>query len=282
MRYCLVILFSLLSSWAFAQERWAIVVGISEYPTSSGWCNINGANDINIIVPMLQRNGFAPTHITTLANDQATKGNIKNAIIALSNKVKDKDIVYFHFSGHGQLITDINGDEGNKGWDESLIPYDADFEYRDDFYKGEKHIVDDELNEWLTLLKNKIGNRGKLIVVLDACHSGGGSRYETDDNIIIRGVNERFILPQPTEVLTTYPNEIRWVCISACKWVQSNEEYLGYGRLSYTLNKVFDKSLTIEQLESAIKLQYDKMPKKNSLPQEPLVEYNCSPSETIM
>ena len=91
MRYCLVILFSLLSSWAFAQERWAIVVGISEYPTSSGWCNINGANDINIIVPMLQRNGFVPTHITTLANDQATKGNIKNAIIALSNKVKDKD-----------------------------------------------------------------------------------------------------------------------------------------------------------------------------------------------
>ena len=91
MRYCLVILFSLLSSWAFAQERWAIVVGISEYPTSSGWCNINGANDINIIVPMLQRNGFAPTHITTLANDQATKGNIKNAIIAIITIIK----IYF-------------------------------------------------------------------------------------------------------------------------------------------------------------------------------------------
>ena len=282
MRYCLVILFSLLSSWTFAQNRWAIIAGISNYPEDSGWNNINGANDIDLIVSMLQRNGFSSTHITTLANDQATKGNIKNAITALSNKVKDGDIVYFHFSGHGQLITDINGDEGNKGWDESLIPYDADFEYRDDFYKGEKHIVDDELNEWLTLLKNKIGNRGKLIVVLDACHSGGGSRYETDDNIVIRGVSDRFALPQSEKLPTPHPNEIRWVCISACKWIQSNEEYQGYGRLSYALDKVFDKSLSIEQLKSAIELQYDKTPKKNRLPQEPFVEYNCKPSETIM
>lgn len=128
MRYYLVILFTVLSSWTFAREQWAIVVGISNYPESSEWNNINGANDIDIIVPMLQRNGFKSSHITTLANEQATMVNIKDTVNDLCGKIKHGDVVYFHFSGHGQLITDIDGDENrneSKGWDEALVPYDA-------------------------------------------------------------------------------------------------------------------------------------------------------------
>lgn len=290
MRYYLVILFTVLSSWAFAREQWAIVVGISSYPESSGWNNINGANDIKIIVPMLQCNGFTPNHITTLTNEQATKVNIRDAVNGLYGKIKCGDVVYFHFSGHGQLITDIDGDEkGNdsEGWDEALVPYDAKLRYEPSGYKGENHIVDDELNKWLVRLKNKLGPSGKLVVVLDACHSGGGSRHETDDSIVIRGVTENFYLPRSAaDSKTAHPNPIQWVCISACEWAQSNEEYQDagqfYGRLSYALSKIFRKSLTIDELERGLQSQYEMMPKRGRSPQEPIIEYDGASNETIM
>ena len=292
MRYYLVILFTVLSSLTFAREQWAIVVGISRYPESSGWNNINGANDIGIIVQMLQRNGFKSNHIDTLTNEQATKVNIRDAVNDLYGNIKCGDVVYFHFSGHGQLITDIDGDEkGNdsEGWDEALVPYDAKLRYEDEpsGYKGENHIVDDDLNKWLVRLKNKLGPSGKLVVVLDACHSGGGSRYETDDSIVIRGVTEKFDLPRSAaDFKTAHPNPIQWVCISACKWTQSNEEYQDagrfYGRLSYALSKIFSKSLTITELEQKLQSQYDKMPKKGRSLQEPIIEYDGASTETIM
>ena len=119
---------------ASATGRWAIVIGISKYPTQSGWRAISGAKDIGLVVPMLQRNGFSTQNIITLTNEQATKQNIKKAVCGLCGKLQKGDVVYFHFSGHGQLITDLNRDEfdkdGNpKGWDSSLIPYDAQYRY---------------------------------------------------------------------------------------------------------------------------------------------------------
>ena len=38
--------------------------------------------------------------------------------------VKSGDIVYLHFSCHGQPVEDLDGDEKD-GWDESIVPYDA-------------------------------------------------------------------------------------------------------------------------------------------------------------
>ncbi len=96
---------------AIAAERWAIVVGIGNYPQSSGWRPINGDKDLDLVVPMLKKNGFPDGHITILANEQATKENIKKAIHSLLTNLRTGDIVYFHFSGHGQLVTDVNGDE---------------------------------------------------------------------------------------------------------------------------------------------------------------------------
>ena len=66
---------------AAAIDHWAIVIGISEYPTTSGWRKINGANDIGLIVPTLERCGFPAKNIETLSNSQATKQNISVIII---------------------------------------------------------------------------------------------------------------------------------------------------------------------------------------------------------
>ena len=82
MRYSLAILFTVLSSCVFAQERWAVVVGISDYAKTS--YDINGSNDIDIVVPMLMRNGFDRENILTLVEAQATKHNIKNTLYGLN------------------------------------------------------------------------------------------------------------------------------------------------------------------------------------------------------
>ena len=275
------------ANYTSATERWAIVIGISKYPTQSGWRAISGAKDIGLVVPMLQRNGFPLQNIITLPNEQATKQNIKKAVYGLCEKLEKGDVVYFHFSGHGQLITDLNGDEidkdGNpKGWDSSLIPYDAQYRYNPNGYKGENHIVDDELNGWLHCIKNAVGSSGKLLVVLDACHSGGSSRGENDDEDVVRGTSDNFTIPQPKPYInaTAEDYKIDWVCISACGWAQSNYEYQGYGRLSQAISKVLSPMLSQKELKKQIKDEYLKMPHR--WPQEVDIDTNKLESYIVL
>lgn len=261
MRYCLAILFTFISSWVFAQERWAVVVGISNYAKIS--YDINGANDIDIVVPMLMRNGFNYKNILTLTEERATKHNIKNTLYGLN--LKQGDIVYFHFSGHGQNVTDLNGDEpmrNGKCYDQSLVTYNAQ-SYISSLYTGDEHIVDDELNDWLWDIKHRIGDEGQLIVVLDCCYSGTGTRGDDDVEercvggaleLDIDNVAPRLKRPNSTQ-------RIDWICISACEANERNLEYkhngVSYGRLSYALSQLDSIFIDIEQLQGALQIIYN-------------------------
>lgn len=261
-----------------AVERWAIVVGIGEYPAESGWHRINGDNDIEIIIPMLPKLGFSASHITTLKNEEATKQNIENAVMGLLPKLHSGDTFYFHFSGHGQQITDLDGDEKD-GWDEAIIPYDARPNYDPDCYKGEKHIVDDELNEWLHDVRGRVGPEGKILVVLDACHSGSGSRDEYDDEFTVRGTIDRFEIESAAPKSPYVPRTVEWVCISACKSDQRNYEYKSdngrqYGRLSWVLSRIMMPDMRAEELERMINARYNSLP---LTPSPQTVEMDCRP-----
>lgn len=266
-KLCVILLCLLTIHSAFAVERWAIVIGIGDYPADSGWNNINGDRDIEIIVPMLHKFGFPQDNIITLTNQSATKQNIKDAVYKnMIPKLHNGDIVYFHFSGHGQQISDLDGDEED-GWDEAMIPYDAKLSYDANGYRGENHIVDDELNSWLHDIRKRVGVRGKILVVLDACHSGGGSREADDTDIAtVRGTDERFRITQNANNQETHPKrEINWVCISACQSGESNYEYKAdngkrYGRLSWCLSKTLTADTLVNELETAIMRQYQLLP----------------------
>lgn len=276
-----LILFLICAIPTYAGCRWALVIGISNYPKQSGWAEISGANDMDIIIPRLREYGFETEHIITLKNELATKENIESAITRLCNQLNKGDIVYLHFSGHGQLISDINGDEID-GWDEAIIPYDAHLKYEYGIYEGGNHIIDDELNEWLNEIKSRIGKIGQLIVVLDACHSGGGSRA-IDDNVIIRGSSDKFILPHNRQDTNRKSTDINWVCISACKSYQNNYEckipHMGsVGRLSYVLSRLQLGGQTVEELERLIISEYNSLP--SSYPQDPDIEYGSSLKHT--
>ena len=295
-RGILIITILLLAIQVSASNRWAIVVGISHYPKESGWGRISGAEDINIVVPMLKQNGFDASRIKTLTEDQATKKGIEAAFNNLANRVKSGDVIYFHFSGHGQLITDLNNDERDEygdliGYDTALIPYDACRKYDPIKYRGENHIIDDELNEWLHLIKAKIGDEGSLIVVLDACHSGGATRdedEEEDEELITRGgepfdikftnrSGNSFGLPNAVDRSIDNTQEENWICLSACTQKQVNFEFRidgkSYGRLTTAIAEVLTENITVKELIDAINntRQYQVYPKKDT-PQN--LEYN--------
>lgn len=228
----------LLSVMAQAQNKLALVIGIGEYPKESGWCTIHGDNDIPIVVEMLEYNGFGKDNIKILKNEKAIKQGIMQALGRLIQNANEGDVVYIHFSGHGQQITDLDGDESD-GYDESWIPYDACQKYDSNGYIGQNHIIDDELFDILTTIRAKVGDKGKIVVVSDACHSGSGSRGDEDVDVI-RGVQDKFELPAVRNVKFTKRESTAWLFVSACKSYQNNFEYRDaqgnyYGVLSYQL-----------------------------------------------
>src|SRR4029077_2409125 len=171
----LLILFTVISLKVSAQEpnKIALIVAVAKYPASSGWGELSSLNDVKLIKDALMRQGFKEQNITVISDKQATLAGISNAMDQyLIQKAQPGDIAVFHFSGHGQQIEDDNGDEGD-GLDESFIPYDAPAEYRPG---PDKHFRDDLLGQKLSQLRTKLGDKGNLLVIIDACHSGTMTR----------------------------------------------------------------------------------------------------------
>lgn len=186
MKRILIIILALLivSPFAFARKK-AFLVGISKYKTE--WKSIHGSEDVALLTPVLKNQGF---QVTALTNEQATRDGIINGLDAFIKKIKKGDIVYIHFSTHGQPVEDgMNGRarEEADGWDEAIVPYDAGSRYVKDGYNGSKHITDDEFNSYVSQIRAKIGPKGALYVVMDACHAGNLSKGGLETT---RGTNE--------------------------------------------------------------------------------------------
>lgn len=239
-----------------AQTRRALVIGIGEQKDKN-WAKINGDKDVSYVQQMLSGAGYKD--VRTLINSHATKAGIVAAFEKLTSHCSVGDVVYIHFSGHGQLVTDINGDEED-GWDEAWIPYDAYKNYcKED--KGEKHLVDDEINVLLTAIKNKIGKQGKLLVVVDACHSGDSSRGDDLDETV-RGVYDEFVIPVRRKARTHKLAE-QWLTLSACKDYQLNQEMKSpqVGKLTYALYMLSKEGvLTIEAIDRFMKRYRSRLP----------------------
>lgn len=235
-----------------AQTKRALLVGISDYGNANEdpnkWANISGANDVALLVPLFKQQGFA---VTSLVDKQATYSGITKAIGNLTKACKKGDIVYLHFSMHGQPFEDLNGDEAD-GWDEALIPVDAQMYYDRGKYEGKNHLIDDELGRYVSEIRSKVGNKGVLFVVLDACHSGTSSRGDDDH---VRGVREGFTrsgknyTPDRSKETNDYfrvpsiVGQAHVTFIEACRSYQVNKEILNhenktwYGSLSFYIAK---------------------------------------------
>lgn len=248
----LLLLLFLHYSFIYAQTHHAFIVAISQYPEHSEWWNINAHNDISVLIPQVEGQNF---EITLLQNEQATKSNIMKGFSIFTDQLKKDDVVYIHFSCHGQQMEDDDGDEPD-GWDEALIPYDAELSYEKGAYEGENHLRDDEFNKVLIKMRKKIESNGMAIVTLDACHSASATRDENDEEIL-RGTPRRFC-PSGRIYEQRYSDNKHYtdtplidgdslaplIVISSCKSYQVNGEIerhgKKYGPLSYFLAKTFE------------------------------------------
>lgn len=150
-RRVFVLLFTIsilsIASPADAVTHRALVFGLGKQEDTS-WGKIHGDNDVHYVVQLLHQMGY--TDIKTLKNEQATKQAMADAFVGLANRCQKGDVVYIHYSGHGQLMTDVDGDDALKWnnshsqWDEAWIPYDAYMVYGPND-RGEKHFCDDEV-----------------------------------------------------------------------------------------------------------------------------------------
>lgn len=258
-----------------AQTNRALIIGIGNYPSETGWAQIHGDNDVPIITESLVEIGFNKGNIKTLTNSEATKSDIVTGLKNLMSTSQKNDNIYIHFSTHGQQVIDGNGDEED-GFDEAIIPYDAIKEYKKGSYSGENHLTDDELNIYLSSIKKAIGENGNLMVIIDACHSGGGTRSE-EDSVITRGTSAKF--NHSIKVVGSKKQlKLNWVAISASQSYQTNYEYrfngTYYGSLSYALKLAFGeltKNETMEEFFTIIEQKREQM-KVSKYPQTPSLE----------
>lgn len=242
-KYFLCFCFGLASTAiAHAQECRALIVSIDHYPQDSGWEEIHARNDARLASSMLTTCGYLPQNIAMLANAQATKKRICRSLQALCNATRPGDHIYLHFSCHGQQMMDDNGDEED-GLDEALIPYDALYWYLPGEYEGQNHLRDDELGQWINLLRKKATDRGFVTVVLDACHSGTGNRLP-EAGEYIRGTGYLFApdnyIPTPGKHpelslhLKAESGLAPTAVFSACLAQQTNYEYYDPANARYS------------------------------------------------
>ena len=180
-KYLLLLLFSGLFckvSDAQTPKKIALIVAVGDYPASSGWAKVNASNDADLVREVLIRQGFKKSDITILRDQAATREGIllamRKHLIAVA---KPGDVLFFQFSGHGQQVADNLGvpDELD-GFDEAIVPFDSPMRFGENGYTGQKLIRDEEMGDLFQQARKRIGPKGNLLVLLDACHSGTGTR----------------------------------------------------------------------------------------------------------
>jgi hypothetical protein len=249
-------------------DKHALIIAVGRYAPGSGWDNIGSTNDIPLIKNALKYHSFPEQHIKVLQNEEATKEGIEAAFQALILQVDEKDIVVFHFAGHGQRVQDDNGDESD-GYDEAIAPYDSQKNFSPN-YQGQQHIRDDELGKWLYQLREKLGIDGNVLVGLDACYSGTGTR---DGMAKVRGASNPMAAPGYSPAVqynsTNFTgieqksgeNLASMVVISGAQQNEPNRETLHankpVGSLSLALSRQLQKAEGLSYLELYERIRED-------------------------
>ena len=177
-------------------RRTALLVGINY--NNDPEARLNGCyNDVvNVATYLRTVLGYAPDAITMLtdgnrgsvfpASVAPTRQNILAGLSALVAGMASGDEAFFHYSGHGTLVRDRNGDEVS-GMDSCICPLD----YNTPASAGGGIVTDDEIR---TLLVNRVPRGARLYVILDCCHNGTGCdiRYKYEDfSLLLRPATAR-------------------------------------------------------------------------------------------
>lgn len=106
---------------------------------------------------LAEKQGFRPRKLLT--TQLATAENVKAEIEAAASELEDGDMFLVTYAGHGLHAKDRNKDEVDDQYDETWCLYDRMF-------------IDDEQHALYSTFRPGV----RILVLLDSCHSGSGTR----------------------------------------------------------------------------------------------------------
>jgi hypothetical protein len=158
---------------ASSPDKFALIIANSDYGNETGWADLSSHNDIILLKEALRIKGFKEENIQIV--EDADDQTIASAFANFSDWITEGSAVIVHYSGHGQQIFDDNGDEID-GFDEAIVPVNAHVKFEQGIYEGQHHVRDESIGNYLNEIRKKVGPDGQVLAVIDACHSGTGTR----------------------------------------------------------------------------------------------------------
>ena len=261
MKQLLLIIFLLTSIQSvFSQKKMAFIIAIGDYAANDGkgWKSISSVNDTSLILPALRKQGFESNNTKILINSQATIENIRAEFIAFTKRISPTDIVVIHISAHGSQIQDLSNDEID-GLDESIVTYNAILpKYSTDFHSTIKqYLLDDDLNVIINNMRRQAGKDGDVLVFMDNCHSGSGTRavgkVRGGSNPLMKDKKPTYSTQKDQNIsLEKQEDESKlapYVVISASRAEEPNSEIIlsdgkGAGSLSFAISQSLESMLS--------------------------------------
>jgi hypothetical protein len=184
-------------------RKLALLVGVNQYTSSLS--SLKGClMDVDLYRELLvYRYGFQPQDILTLTDDTAQKPTRNNLLQAfeehLIKQAQPGDSVVFAYSGHGSRILDPDPLPGSRNLNGTMVPADARLSTETNDAE-----VQDIMGRTLFLLMYALQTEN-VTVILDSCHSGGGTR----GNAVYRAIDiDNIVLPpKPSQQELAYQEQ---------------------------------------------------------------------------
>ncbi len=238
----------------------ALLIGIQDYPNTQkfrdrGFQQLSGPrNDVNLIKNILLAPPFefSKNNMKILLDKDATHTAIEKAFTDLRSRIKPKDFVYIHFSGHGSYHENENPEDDKevtkyepgkaaaqwKTYDQTWVTYGSSSGLFPELEKDDRDILDDQINVWLAEI-GKITDQ--IVFVSDSCHSGSVSR---GPKMGVRAIGMD-VRPYPKEVLAPSSGPPAGIRIGASKDNESAIEITQDGQIYGRFTWFWSKALRV-------------------------------------
>ncbi|RXW14955.1 hypothetical protein EST38_g10900 [Candolleomyces aberdarensis] len=206
-----------MASSSTGSRLFALIIGIDDYTEEFGFPKLKGAvRDAGRIRNWLISDfSVPPSQIKDLRDKEATRNAIIEALkgLATDERIQRDDPILIYYAGHG---TEAPAPKRWR-WDSPQIQMIApwDFKRRDGSSRITQGIPDRTLGVLLTKLAAEKGNN--ITVILDSCHSGSGTRSDSDTRVrggpcevdIPAELDEDLVLQVPSHRGARVPDKFR-------------------------------------------------------------------------
>jgi caspase domain-containing protein len=162
-------------------DYWAIIIGTDCYASEYQLPSLFAKDTAAIYNTLLEdKTKWSKNNIKLLVDDNAKKQDIEDAFEWLASNANEDDIIFFYYSGHGNVVNDEEPIDEKDNLDEIIKPFDLEC---DDEGKpiNDKYLTDDRLNE---LFHNVYINGVKgMFITFFSCLSGGLVNWSNYDEL---------------------------------------------------------------------------------------------------